>query len=298
MPVFDTPEPITADIDVIGRVVVTAGDRADTVIDVRPADPCDQASVQAAEQTTVEFSGGRLAVKRPRLGPLASLIGPRGSVTVTVGLPAGSHVKASALASITAAGPLGEVVLHSAVGDLQVAQASRLEARSAGGSVTVDRVDGPAEVTTSQSAIRIGTVEGTATVESANGSITIDRAAGALRVHSANGSVTLGEIAGTVAVKSANGAVTIRRSLAGVTVQSAWGRVRIEEVVSGTVHLQTGHGDVSIGVPEGTAAWLDLSSKSGVVRSDLAAADGPGTSDAVAEIRVWTGRGDIDVHRS
>ena len=298
MPVFDTPEPITADIDIVGRVQVTASDRADTAVEVLPADPADEASVQAAEQTTVEFSGGRLLVKRPKLGPLASLIGPRGSVKVTVGLPAGSHVKASSLAGITTTGPLGEAILHSSIGDLQVEEASRLEAKAAIGSVTVDRVAGPAEVTTSNGAIRIGALEGAATLESANGSITVDRTAGALQVKSANSDITLRETAGVVQVKSANSSITIGRSLAGITARTAWGRVRIDEVVSGTVHLETGRGDVSIGIAEGTAAWLDLHSKSGVVRSDLDAADGPETSDTVAEIRVHTDRGDIDVHRS
>lgn len=298
MPVFDTPGPITADIDIIGRVQVTASDRADTVVEVLPADPADEASVQAAGQTTVEFSGGRLLVRRPKLGPLASLIGPRGSVTVTVGLPAGSDVKASSLAGITTTGPLGEAILHSSIGDLQVEEASWLEAKAAIGSITVDRVAGPAEVATSNGAIRIGALEGAATLESANGSISVDRTAGVLQVKSANSDITLRETAGVVQVKSANSSITIGRSLAGVTARTAWGRVRIDEVVGGTVHLETGRGDVSIGIAEGTAAWLDLHSKSGVVRSDLDAADGPETSDTVAEIRVHTDRGDIDVHRS
>jgi DUF4097 and DUF4098 domain-containing protein YvlB len=254
--------------------------------------------VQAAGQTTVDFSGGRLVVRRPRLGALASLIGPRGAVTVTVGLPAGSHVKASSLAGITTVGPLGEATLLSAIGDVQVGEASRLEARAAIGSVTVDRVAGPAEVTTSNGAIQIGTLEGAATLESANGSITVDRTVGALLVKSSNSHITLRETAGVVQVKSANSSITIGRSLAGITARTAWGRVRIDEVVSGTVHLETGRGDVSIGIAEGTAAWLDLHSKSGVVSTDLDAADSPETNDTVAEIRVHTDRGDIEVHRS
>lgn len=298
MPVFDTPEPITAEIDIVGRIQVTASDRTDTTVEVRPADPANEASVQAAGQTAVDFSGGRLLVRRPRLGALASLIGPRGAVTVTVGLPAGSHVRATSLAGITTVGPLGEATLHSAIGDVQVDEASRLEAKAAIGSVTVDRVAGPAEVTTSNGAIRIGTLEGAATLESANGSITVDRTAAALLVKSSNSHITLRETHGVVQVKSANSSITIGRSLAGVTARTAWGRVRIDEVVSGTVHLETGRGDVSIGIAEGTAAWLDLHSKSGVVRSDLDAADGPETSDTVAEIRVHTDRGDIDIHRS
>jgi hypothetical protein len=298
MPVFDTPEPITADIDIVGSVQIAASDRADTVVEVLPADPADEASVQAAQQVTVEFSGGRLLIKRPKLGPLASLIGPRGSVRVTVGLPAGSNVKASSLAGITTAGPLGEAVLHSSIGDLQVEEASRLEAKATIGTVTVDRVAGLAEVTTANGAIRIGALEGAATLESANGSITVDRTAGTLQVKSANSDITLRETGGVVQVKSANSSITIGRSLAGITARTAWGRVRIDEVVSGTVHLETARGDVSIGVAAGTAAWLDLHSKSGVVRSDLDAADGPEASETTAEIRVQTDRGDIDIHRA
>ncbi len=298
MPVFDTLEPINADIDVVGSVQITASERSDTSVEVLPADPADKASVQAAEQTTVEFTGGRLLVRKPKLGPLASMAGPRGAVTVTVGLPAGSHVKASSLFDITTAGPLGESILHSSTGDLRVEEASRLQARAAIGSVTVDRVTGPAEVTASNAAMRIGAIEGAATLESSNGSIHVDRTAGPLQVKTANSKITLRETAGVVQINSANSNITIGRSLAGITARTNWGTVRIDEVVSGTVHLETGRGDVSIGITEGTAAWLDLDSKNGVVRSDLDASDGPETSDRVAEVRVRTDRGDIDIHRS
>lgn len=298
MPVFETPEPIAVDIDIVGRVRIIASDRADTAVEVLPADPADDAGLRAAEATTVEFSGGRLVVERSKQGALASLIGPRGAVEVTVELPAGSHVKASTLTGITTVGPLGEVVLRSAIGDVQVAQAGRLTAKASVGSVTVDRVTGAAEVTTSHGAIRIGALGAASTLESSNGAITVDTAAGALSVKCANGAVALGETRGPVQVKAANSSITVARLFAGITARTNWGRVRVDEVVSGTVHLETGRGDVSIGIAEGTAAWLDLHSKSGVVRNDLAAAGGPETDDTVAEIRVHTNRGNIDIHRS
>jgi DUF4097 and DUF4098 domain-containing protein YvlB len=298
MAVFDTPEPISSDIDVVGSVQITASDRSDTFVEVLPADPADEASVQAAEQTTVEFTGGRLLVRKPKLGPLASMSGPRGAVTVTVGLPTGSHVKASSLSDITTVGSLGESILHSSTGNLRVGEASRLEAKADIGSVTVDRVAGPAEVTASNAEMQIGAIEGAATLESANGSIHVGRTAGPLQVKTANSKITLEETAGVVQVKSANSNITIGRSLAGITAKTNWGQVRVDEVVSGTVHLETSRGDVSIGIAEGTTAWLDLDSKSGVVRSDLDAAVGPEASDRIAEIRVRTDRGNIDIHRS
>ena len=43
MPEFDTPEPITVEIDlVVGDVRLTASERANTVVEVRPSDPADE----------------------------------------------------------------------------------------------------------------------------------------------------------------------------------------------------------------------------------------------------------------
>ena len=40
MPTFDTPEPIAVTLDVgVGDIRVVAGDRTDTIVDVRPSDP-------------------------------------------------------------------------------------------------------------------------------------------------------------------------------------------------------------------------------------------------------------------
>src|SRR3954464_7402756 len=67
---FDTPQPISATLDVVvGDVRVTAGERADTVVDVRPSDPSNEEDRKAAEQTRVEYEHGHLLVKTPKLPP-------------------------------------------------------------------------------------------------------------------------------------------------------------------------------------------------------------------------------------
>jgi hypothetical protein len=54
MPTFDTPEPITATIDVaIGDVRISADDGGATVVDVRPNDATDDDDVKAAGSTHV-----------------------------------------------------------------------------------------------------------------------------------------------------------------------------------------------------------------------------------------------------
>jgi polyisoprenoid-binding protein YceI len=281
MPAFDTPEPIIAEIDVYtGQVRIQASARADTVVEVRPTDPSTEASVQAAERTIVEFSGGRLLVKGPKPSVLGHLRNWRGAIDVTVELPAGSRVEAEVAAEFIAAGPLGRTVLRSSLGDVRMEETGPLEARASIGDISVDRVNGPAEATTSTGSIRIGRIAGPGNVKASTGGITV------------------GEVTGELQLKTGTGDITVDRVLGDLTAKSAHGRIRIGAAVSGTVHVEGGHGKVGIGIAEGTAAWLDLHSKNGVVRNALTAADGPETADAVVEVRVQTNWGDVDVHRS
>ncbi|WP_433228467.1 DUF4097 family beta strand repeat-containing protein [Actinomadura formosensis] len=281
MPAFDTPEPITLDIDVyVGQVRVNAGDRADTVVEVRPSDPSADASVQAAEQTIVQFSGGRLLVKGPKPKGLAHLRSWRGSIDVTVGLPAGSRVEAKVAADFIATGTLGETVLRSLNGDVRLEKTGALEAKASVGDISVDLVTGAAEVTASTGAIRIGAIDGPGTVKNSTGAVTI------------------GEVTGDLQVKTGIGDITIDRVPADITARTAHGRIRIGSAVSGTVRIEGGHGKVDIGIPEGTAAWLDVHSKHGVVRNALTSAEGPEDTDTVVEVHAHTNWGDIDIHRS
>ena len=281
MPAFDTPEPITADIQIyLGQVRVHASDRADTVVEVRPSDPSSEASVQVAERIIVEFSGGRLLVKDPKPKALRYLLPWRGSIDVTIELPAGSRVETQGAMELVATGPLGQTVLHSSYGDLRLDETGPLEIRASYGDVSVDRVIGPAEVTTSTGAIRIETIDGPGTLRTSTGGI------------------ALGEASGALQLKTAHGDIAVDRAVADLTAKTAHGGIRVHAVASGTIHLETGYGKIGVGIAEGTSAWLDVHSKNGVVRNTLDPAEGPGTTDRVAEVHANTNWGDIDIHRS
>ena len=60
---FDTPGAISAVLDVpAGRVRFIAADRADTAVEVLPANASKGRDVTAAEQTTVEYADGVLRI--------------------------------------------------------------------------------------------------------------------------------------------------------------------------------------------------------------------------------------------
>jgi DUF4097 and DUF4098 domain-containing protein YvlB len=79
--------------------------------------------------------------------------------------------------------------------------------------------------------------------------------------------------------------------------KSANGDVRLGEVARGSVVLETGLGDVEVGIPEGTAAWLDVRSGTGRVHSELEAAEAPEPSAETVEVRARTAAGNVLISR-
>jgi hypothetical protein len=66
----------------------------------------------------------------------------------------------------------------------------------------------------------------------------------------------------------------------------------------GVISAQTSSGDVEVGIAEGTAARLDLTTGSGVLTNQLEPSDGPADGDDTLIVHVRTGSGDVDIHRS
>ena len=281
MPRFETPEPILATIDLpAGNVRVNAGDRTDTVVEVRPSDQSDDADVQTAEQTQVEYARGKLLVKAPKAKGRWWLFKYSGSIDVSVELPTGSRIDANAArADVRCEGRLGESRFSSSSGDIQLDQTGKLRVAAAG-NVSVDRSVGHTDVTT------------------ANGEIWIRKIDGPAVVKTSNGDITLGEVTGDLRLNTAYGDITVDRALASLSAKTAYGSVRIGEVVRGSVVLETAAGELEVGVREGTAAWLDVRTRYGSVRSSLEPAAGPETSDETVEVRARTSAGDIVIRRS
>ncbi|MGW1712510.1 DUF4097 family beta strand repeat-containing protein [Streptomyces sp. NPDC002156] len=280
MPSFDTPETISVTARVeAGSIQFTAGDRLDTVVEVRPRDPKKDLDVKAADQTEVTYAGGTLTVRTPK-GNLLGL-GRTGTVDVTVELPTGSRVDMTgAWAQVLGEGRLGEVRVKTSSGDVRFDTTGPLHLTAAHGSITVDRIEGTAEITTSSGSVRVGLVDGSAVLKNSHGTTTVGAATGELRVSGSNGDIE------------------IRRAEDSVTATTAHGTLRVDEVARGEVQLETAFGAIDIGVREGTAAWLDVSSTSGQVRNTLTASDSPGQTEDTVRIRARTRYGNIDVRRA
>jgi hypothetical protein len=281
MPAFETPEPIYAVIElVVGDVLISAGDRADTVVEVRPSDSAKRADVSAAEQTRVEYFSGRLLVKASGRWRSWSPFGYGGSVDVHVELPAGSRVTGEAsMGKFRCTGVLGECRITTSLGDIHLEQAGAVSLKTSAGDISVELGIGDAELTTGSGEVRVGGIDGTALIKNSNGDSRV------------------GEITGELRLKVANGDIAVERSHASLVAKTANGDIRVGAAGRGSVVAETGLGAVEIAIPDGTAAWLDLHTGYGQLLNNLDAAEPPQPAADTVEVRARTGYGDITIGR-
>jgi hypothetical protein len=176
---FQTPAPISAVLDIpAGRIQFIAADRADTAVEVLPANPAKSRDVQAAEQTTVAYADGVLRIHTPE--PKNQLFGPSGSLEVTVQLPAGSRIEAKAASSeLRGVGRLGDVAFEGAYRQIKIDEAASVRLTAIDGDVDVGRLNGPAEISTARGNIRITeAVRGTVVLRTQSGDISVAAAVG------------------------------------------------------------------------------------------------------------------------
>ncbi|WP_053205042.1 DUF4097 family beta strand repeat-containing protein [Jiangella muralis] len=206
MQTFDTPTPISAVLDIsAGRVQLIAADRADTTVDVRPMDPAKNRDVKLAEQTTVGYADGVLRVDVPK----HRILGPSGSIEVTVQLPAGSRVEATAAAvDVRGVGRLGDVTVDGAAGDLKLDEAANVRLTVQAGDVSVGHLTGSAEISTAKGDIRIAEAEnGTVVLSTKVGDLSVGAAPGVSA--SLDAGTTVGRIENSLKNDGATG-LTIR----------------------------------------------------------------------------------------
>jgi DUF4097 and DUF4098 domain-containing protein YvlB len=278
MPTYDTPIPIDLAIKLpVGEIEIVASDRTDTVVTVSPTNPTKAVDVRGAEETKVEFDGTRLTVTGPR--PRFSLVGPFESIDVKIELPTGSRLSAeNSSGRVRAVGRLGATRVKSS--QVELDGTGDLWVRAMHGNVTVASADGDVEITADHGQIRLGTVTGDVTLKASHGSIQI------------------GEAAGEIDAKLSYGDFEVTTALGSVAAKTAYGSVQLGEVSSGSTQVESGYGQITIGVRAGVPAWLDLSSRNGRIRNELDGDRAPEAAEQTVAVRARTQYGDISIHRA
>jgi DUF4097 and DUF4098 domain-containing protein YvlB len=226
---------------------------------------------------TAEERGGRHVITieekdRIKWGPLRITWGP--DVLVKVTCPPGTDLDLSGGSTdLRVEGDLGEVSVRTASGDVKLGSVrSKLQVKTASGDVSV------------------GVIGAEGTVNTVSGDIDAERVEGSLEARAVSGDARITTVRGPLSLTTTSG------------------DARIECVESGEVRFQSVSGDVRIGVGRGTPVWIDATSISGDLTSELGVADQApadeeegaeeGEPRAVVPLHVKTVSGDVSIVRA
>ena len=188
------PRPIIATVElVVGDVRITASERTDTVVEVRPSDPASARTSRppsrpaSSSPTAACWSRRRrLAavepVQRRRLDRRHDRAADRLELSASAGV-----------ADVRATGRARRLPAQDRRGRHPArARPARSTLESGAGDIDVERVAGDADVTTGSGDVRIGASTARAVIKNSNGDSGIGEVTGDLRVKAANGDIAVG----------------------------------------------------------------------------------------------------------
>jgi hypothetical protein len=258
--------PLTRPIKVDGRIghgtfrVIALDDLDEATVSLTPRTE----SSTVVEQTTVELRGDTLHITTARSGGIFDLFGGRSrdAIDIEVTVPSGTSIKIGAFtADITVTGRCGDADISSA---------------TAG--VTAEHVDGNLRLRYGSSECHVERVTGSVQLRSGSGPAQFGEIGGSLSAANGSGNLDVGTVRGAVRVRSGSGGATLGS-------------------IHDDVDLACGSGEISIGVPAGISAKLNLTTGSGLVDPQLPVSDSP-TNDHTVTIRARTGSGDVHLFRA
>jgi len=139
---------------------------------------------------------------------------------------------------------------------------------------------------------------GAFTTKTASGDVVVEAAAD-VDVKTASGDVSVGRATGRVNVNTMSGDVVLDEAAGAVSAHTMSGDLRVERLAAGAVELRTMSGDIVASVRTGATLWIDASSMSGEVSSDLPVSDSaPAGERTDIELRASSMSGDIDLRRA
>lgn len=279
MHTFDTPTAPQISVEFrSGDIVVDAQDVTETTVDLTgPSDPTAQSLIA---DTVIEQRGDTIVVHVPKRGHGLFNRTPDLRLHITTPTGAALMIKAGS-ADISARGSFAGSRIATGSGDISVVHltgASRL--RSGSGDLTVDSTEADLDAQTGSGDIEVGSVSAACTLQSGSGDVELEHAAGPAKVQTGSGDIAIGD------------------AESDVKTQTGSGDVRVTRVHRGEVKAQGASGDIHIGVARGTAAWLDVHSLTGKVRTDLESSGEPDEDEDKVRLQVNTVSGDITVVRA
>jgi hypothetical protein len=156
-----------------------------------------------------------------------------------------------------------------------------------------------ATVKTASADVELRGRAGTFSAKTASGDVIVEAATGDVDVKTASGDVSIGFVGGRAGANTMSGDIVVDEAAGAVSAHTMSGDVRVERLATGSVELRTMSGDIVASVRRGATLWIDASSMSGDVSSDLPVSESAPAGGATdIELRASSMSGDIDLRRA
>jgi DUF4097 and DUF4098 domain-containing protein YvlB len=277
---FATPRPVRLRVAIaMGRIRVAAAPVQTTrvILTALHGDSRARELIAAAEITQ---NGDDILVRIEDRGFTFRLFS-RGTIEAVIEVPQESAVSLSTGSGhIETLGRLGEVKAESGSGAIHLEAGSEVRARAGSGEIAIMRASGSVDAKTGSGRVKVGKVGANARIATASGHVEIDEASGSAWLTTASGHIEIG------------------RAGDALDAIASSGNVLVHHADHGRVNARSMSGRVSVGVPKGVAALLDISTMSGSVVSDLDSVDAPGAGYGQVELHLRTMSGTVHVARA
>ena len=140
---------------------------------------------------------------------------------------------------------------------------------TAGGSISVDDLDGTAKTHTSGGSLSFGRIDGNIMGSTSGGSISITECSGDAEIKSSGGSLKIGRVNGSIDASTSGGSISIERSQGSVVAKTAGGSINIDEVY-GNINAKTSGGSISATILEQPSGDCSLKTSGGSIRVTVA----------------------------
>ncbi len=143
-----------------------------------------------------------------------------------------------------------------------------LDLSTAGGSISVDDLNGKVDVKTSGGSLAFGNINGPVNGKTSGGSIKLQECKGTVMVNTSGGSISIGQVKGDVEAKTSGGSIKIDKASGSVIAKTSGGSIKIEEVM-GDIQASTSGGSVTAHITEQPGGDCSLTTSGGSVKIHL-----------------------------
>ncbi len=144
-----------------------------------------------------------------------------------------------------------------------------VELETAGGSISVDDLEGEVLGKTSGGSLRFGNIRGPVQGNTSGGSIQLESSVGPAHLHTSGGSIRIGDVDGDVRAETSGGSIRIERARGSVDAETSGGTIRVLEV-TGAIRASTSGGGIEATLTEQPQGDCRLTTSGGSITARLA----------------------------